>query len=95
MTCLIQPMLLQRRDHPSDLTGQPRLWLSLSPLEYAVPGGGKHVGPLVSVYCPLCSFSDFNCLHDPALVFVFLSADDFGLFPVHNVVLSFAVICNC
>lgn len=58
----------------------------------SIPGVGSDVGSLIPVDGPQGLFPDLHGLPDPVVVFVTFGADDFGLFPVHVVVLFLAVV---
>ena len=80
------------------------LWTNLTLVPFAVrllqnsiPDVTKLVLPLLLLYVRVGSLLDLEYLLDPTVVLLTFSADesDFGIVPIHEVVISFAVIWFC
>ena len=66
-----------------------------APSQDGCPGVGQHEGPLVPVHRVRASLPDFNRFLYPAVVSVVFLLDYPGLVPVHDMVLSLAVVGYC
>lgn len=64
-------------------------------LQNGAPGSWQHVCPLVPVHRLVDLLPYFSRLHDPALVSLGFHTDDFGLFPVHDVLLLLCSAPSC